>query len=112
MDDPYLTGSLFHDLLVEPVTAMTGWVADFGAGVSRVLERVDFGVHPNALPHAQVADEPETVRWQGFDVPVAPLRWQLEVNRRRGLTDRGGEDRGVAQGVRSKTVTPSTVDAG
>jgi hypothetical protein len=36
VSDAYLAGRLFADLLVEPVTKMTGWVADRGPRVLRL----------------------------------------------------------------------------
>lgn len=95
VDDAGRTGELFADLLVEPVTTMTGWVADHGgrAFCGCLLEWMA-GVHPDVdrpEPHEQglvAATRLEHVRWRARDVPVAPLDLQLAVAERRGLTDR------------------------
>ncbi|SEO97366.1 hypothetical protein [Amycolatopsis saalfeldensis] len=95
VDDAQLAGTLLEDLLVEPVTTMTGWIADRGgrAFAGCLLEWIA-GVHADVdepEPHEQgpaAAARLEHVRWQGHDVPVAPLDLQLAVNRRRGLTAR------------------------
>jgi hypothetical protein len=95
VDDARLAGTLFEDLLVEPVTAMTGWVADAGgrAFAGCVIEWIA-GVHADVdepEPHEQgpaAAARIEHVRWHGHHVPVAPLDLQLAVNQRRGLTSR------------------------
>jgi hypothetical protein len=95
VDDAQLAGALLEDLLVEPVTAMTGWIADSGgrAFAGCLLEWIA-GVHADVdepEPHEQgpaAAARLEHVRWRGHDVPVAPLDLQLAVNRRRGLTGR------------------------
>jgi hypothetical protein len=95
VDDAQLAGTLFEDLLVEPVTAMTGWIADSGGrAFSGCLFEWIAGVHADIdepEPHEQgpaAAGRLEHVRWHGHDVPVAPLDLQLAVNQRRGLTSR------------------------
>ncbi|MEW2275752.1 hypothetical protein [Streptomyces griseofuscus] len=95
VDDSQLAGTLFEDLLVEPVTAMTGWIADSGGrAFSGCLFEWMAGVHADIdepEPHEQgpaAAARLEHVRWHGHDVPVAPLDLQLAVNQRRGLTSR------------------------
>jgi hypothetical protein len=95
VDDAQLAGILFEDLLVEPVTAMTGWIADSGGrAFSGCLFEWIAGVHADVdkpEPHEQgptAAARLEHVRWHGHDVPVAPLDLQLAVNQRRGLTSR------------------------
>ena len=95
VDDARLAGTLFEDLLVEPVTAMTGWIADSGGrAFSGCLFEWIAGVHADVDhpdPQEQgptAAARLERVRWHGHEVPVAPLDLQLAVNRRRGLTDR------------------------
>lgn len=95
VDDAQLAGTLFEDLLVEPVTAMTGWIADSGGrAFSGCLFEWIAGVHADVdepEPHEQgptAAARLEHVRWRGHDVPVAPLDLQLAVNQRRGLTSR------------------------
>jgi hypothetical protein len=95
VDDAQLAGALFADLLVEPVTAMTGWIADHGGrAFADCLFEWIAGVHADVdepEPHEQgpaAAARLEHVRWHGHDVPVAPLDLQLAVNQRRGLADR------------------------
>lgn len=95
VDDAQLAGALLEDLLVEPVTAMTGWIADSGGrAFAGCLLKWIAGVHADVdepEPHEQgpaAAARLEHVRWRGHDVPVAPLDLQLAVNRRRGLTGR------------------------
>ena len=95
VDDAQLAGSLFEDLLVEPVTTMTGWIADSGGrAFAGCLFEWIAGVHADIdepEPQEQgpaAAARLERVRWRGHDVPVTPLDLQLAVNRRRGLTDR------------------------
>jgi hypothetical protein len=95
VDDARLAGTLFEDLLVEPVTAMTGWIADSGGrAFAGCLFEWIAGVPADAdqpEPHEQgpaAAARVEYVRWHGHDVPVAPLDLQLAVNQRRGLTSR------------------------
>ncbi|MEU4932464.1 hypothetical protein AB0G54_39220 [Streptomyces yokosukanensis] len=95
VDSAQLAGTLFEDLLVEPVTAMTGWLADSGGrAFSGCLFEWVAGVHADVdepEPHEQgpaAAARLEHVRWRGHDVPVAPLDLQLAVNQRRGLTSR------------------------
>jgi hypothetical protein len=83
------------DRLVEPVTEMTGWVADRGA---RAFCGCTFewlaGVHlevdlPFPSEHGLVgATRLETATWRGQEVPVSPLNLQLAVARHRGLDDR------------------------
>ncbi|MEV6901993.1 hypothetical protein [Amycolatopsis sp. NPDC051372] len=88
--DAHLAGRLFEDLLVEPVTEFTGWVADRGgrAFAGCVIEWIA-GVHETGEPHEQSpTGRLDHVRRRGHDVPVAPLDLQLAVSRRRGLTDR------------------------
>lgn len=95
VDDAQLAGTLFEELLVEPVTAMSGWIADSaGRAFSGCLLEWIAGVHADVdepEPHEQgpaAAGRLEHVRWHGHDVPVAPLDLQLAVNQRRGLTGR------------------------
>ncbi|WP_326569075.1 hypothetical protein VSH64_46260 [Amycolatopsis rhabdoformis] len=95
VDDAHLAGNLLADLLVEPVTTMTGWIADTGgrAFAGCLLEWIA-SVHADVddpEPHEQgptAAARLDHVHWHGHDIPVAPLDLQLAVNRRRGLTNR------------------------
>ncbi|WP_169526992.1 hypothetical protein [Sciscionella marina] len=94
VDDAQLAGTSLEDLLVEPVTAMTGWVADSGGrAFSDCLFEWIAGVHavidePEAHEQGPATARLEHVRWQGHDRPVAPLDLQLAVDQRRGLTSR------------------------
>lgn len=95
VSDAYLTGSIFEDLLVEPMTVMTGWVADHGgrAFAGCIFEWIA-DVHPEVddpSPHEQgptALSSLESVCWRGWTIPVAPLALQLSVAERRGLADR------------------------
>jgi hypothetical protein len=95
VSDAYLAARIFEDLLVEPITTMTGWVADYGgrAFASCIFEWIA-GVHPEVddpTPHEQgpaALSSLESVCWRGWTIPVAPLSFQLSVAERRGLTDR------------------------
>lgn len=95
VSEAYLTGRLFADLLVEPVTEMTGWVADRGgrAFFGCTIEWIA-GVHPDVdqpTPHEQgpvAASRLEAVAWRGHQIPVAPIDLQLAVARHRDLHDR------------------------
>lgn len=95
--DAELAGRLFADLLIEPVTTMTGWVADKGgrAYAGAIVEWLS-GVHPGGAPHEQDPAQHgrrEVVAWEGLTVPVAPLALQLAVAERRGLSERAGRIR-------------------
>lgn len=95
VDDAQLAGTLFEDLLVEPVTTMTGWIAGRGGrAFSGCLIEWIAGVHADVDEPEPCEQGPtaaarlEHARWHGHDVPVAPLDLQLAVNQRRGLTRR------------------------
>lgn len=92
VDDADLAGRIFEDLLIEPVTTMTGWIADKGGrAYSGCIVEWLSGVHPTSEPHEQnPACHPyeKHAHWQGFAIPVAPLDLQLAVLERRGLTER------------------------
>ncbi|GAA5184281.1 hypothetical protein GCM10023322_25430 [Rugosimonospora acidiphila] len=104
VDDAELAGAMLDDLLVEPVTTMTGWIADRGgrAFAGCLLEWIA-GVHPDVdepEPHEQgpvAAGRLEYVRWHGYDVPVAPLDLALSVSERRGLAGRVAAIRGYLE---------------
>lgn len=94
VEDPWMVGQALEDLLVEPVTRMTGWVADAGgrAFCGVVIEWLS-GAHPTGLipPHEQeeaAAAHLEIVDWRGRSVPVPSLELQLAVAARRGLEQR------------------------
>lgn len=96
VDDAYLAGELFDDLLVTPVEELDQWVAKrigrafFGAIIEWLSEphaHMDDPVDPHEQgPH--VADRLETVEWRGYEFRVPPLSAQLAICERRGLTDR------------------------
>jgi hypothetical protein len=108
VDDAVLAGAIFNDLLVEPVTTMTDWIADYGgrafAGclfewIAQVHADID-----QPAPHEHgptAAARLEQVCWHGHEVPVAPLDLQLAVCDRRGLVDR-------AQQIRTYTKSDDT----
>jgi hypothetical protein len=86
---------IFADDLIEPIIDTKGWVTkDFG--VIFLHARIDIASDPQA-----VLDEPEPVdcgpyakshleecRWRGHVLRVPPVQLQLNVNRRRGRTER------------------------
>jgi hypothetical protein len=80
VNDAHLAGTIFEDLLVEPVTIMTGWIADCGArAFAGCLFEWMAGVHPEVdepTPHEQglvALGCLESVRWLERIIPVAPL---------------------------------------
>ncbi len=94
VDDAELAGSIFSDLLVEPVTRLDGWVAEWGG---RAFDGALFewiaDAHPSgaAQPHEQepaAAAHLETIRWRGYPVRVPVLAFQLAVAMERGRHDR------------------------
>lgn len=98
VDDAYLAGRIFEDLLVEPVTTMTGWIADCGArAFAGCLFECIAGVHPEVdepAPHEQglvALGCLESVRWRDWAIPVAPLALQLAITERRGLRERAAK---------------------
>jgi hypothetical protein len=95
-----LDGRIFEDLLVEPITTMTGWIADCGArAFAGCLFEWMAGVHPEVdepTPHEQrlvALGCLESVRWRERIIPVAPLTLQLSVTERRGLSERAAKIR-------------------
>ena len=95
VNDAHLAGRIFEDLLVEPVTTMTGWIADCGArAFAHCLFEWMAGVHPEVdepTPHEQglvALGCLEWVPWHEGIIPVAPLSLQLSVTERRGLSER------------------------
>jgi hypothetical protein len=95
VSDAQLAGRIFEDLLVEPVTTMTGWVADCGgrAFAGCIFEWLA-GLHPEVdepTPHEHglvALRSLESVSWHGWTVLVPPLGLQLSVAEQRGLSDR------------------------
>jgi hypothetical protein len=98
VSDAYLAGRLFADLLVEPVTEMTGWIADRGgrAFCGCLFEWIS-AVHPDVdepAPQEQglvAASRLESAAWHFRRIPVAPLDLQLAVARQRGQHDRAAK---------------------
>jgi len=88
-------GELLLDGLVEPVLPSPGWIASY-FGRAFLHARVEWvgGVHASVdIPHATdfgptAASRLEAVQWRGNPIRVPPLDLQLQVNQRRGLTDR------------------------
>ncbi len=92
----WLTGRILDDLLVTPVTQMSGWVAKCAGRafahtiiewLSEPFDKLD---NPEA-PHEQgpfVAGNLETVSWSEHRILVPPLSAQLRVCETRGLDDR------------------------
>jgi hypothetical protein len=90
--DAQRTGDLLNDILVEPVTPMHGWLADwFGRAFDRVLIEWVSDVHADvdmAGPHEQgpaAASQREPVAWRGHEILCSPLDLQLSVYEARGL---------------------------
>ena len=88
-------GMLLLDHLYEPVMPVEGWICNwFGRAflhariewVGGVHETVDQESISDFGPTAAV--RLETVVWQDREIRVPPLDLQLEVSRRRGLTER------------------------
>jgi hypothetical protein len=96
VDDPWLAGRLCDDLLVTPVERLSGWVAGhvgrtFNGAVLEWLSDPLARLDDPAAPCEQgpfIAAELETVHWRGHPIRVPPLRAQLRVAERRGLTAR------------------------
>lgn len=96
VDDPYVAGRLFDDVLVTPVERLDGWAAThvgraFDGAVLEWLAGPHAELDDPDDPHEQgpyVADRIEVVRWRGHDVPVPPLDVQLRTCERRGLSER------------------------
>jgi hypothetical protein len=100
VNDAHFAGRIFEDLLVEPVTTMTGWIADSGArAFAGCLFEWMAGVHPEVdepTPHEQglvALGCLESVRWREGTIPVAPLTFQLAVTEGRGLSERAAKIR-------------------
>lgn len=95
VSDAQLAGMIFNDVLVEPVTTMTGWIAERGgrafAGclfewLSDVHPEID---DPEPHEHGPIAQQSlEQVYWHGHAIRVPPVALHLSVARRRGLTER------------------------
>jgi hypothetical protein len=93
--DSHALGRLLQDALVEPVTRMREWVAEwFGrAFLGALVEWVSDVRSPIVNDHgleqgAEAASRLERVPWEGHVIPVTPLDLQLVVAERRGQRDR------------------------
>jgi hypothetical protein len=93
--DSHALGRLLQDALVEPVTRMREWVAEwFGrAFLGALVEWVSDVRSPIVDDHgleqgAEAASRLERVQWEGHVIPVTPLDLQLVVAERRGQRDR------------------------
>lgn len=93
--DAHALGRLLQDALVEPVTRMPGWIAEWfgraflGALVEWVSDVRSPIIDDNGLEQgAEAARRLELVRWEGHVIPVTPLDLQLVVAERRGQRDR------------------------
>jgi len=86
---------IFISSIVEPICDTGGWVTNH-FGVAFLHARIDLAFNPQAW-----VDDPEPVdfgpfamknleeiEWRGRYIKVPPLKLQLDVNRRRGRTDR------------------------
>jgi hypothetical protein len=98
--DAHRAAELLADLLIEPVTERPGWVAArtaraFDGAIIEWLSDVDSALDaPQPVEHGLVAARRvETVRWQGRDLPVAPLDLQLATAERRELHERAARIR-------------------
>ena len=85
VDDAQLAGRIFCDLLVEPVTTMTGWVADYGGrAFAGCLFEWLADVHPGVdepTPHEHgpaARSSLESVSWCGWTIPflLSNFNWQ------------------------------------
>lgn len=88
-------GKLLQEYLVEPVVPCVGWIANwFGRAfinarlewVGGVNDSIDTPYPNDSGPTA--AKMLEVVKWNRAEIKVPPLELQLQVNERRGLTDR------------------------
>jgi hypothetical protein len=93
--DSHALGRLLQDALVEPVTRMRDWAAEwFGrAFLGALVEWVSDVRSPIVDDHgleqgAEAESRLELVRWEGHVIPVTPLDLQLVVAERRGQRDR------------------------
>ena len=116
VSDSQLAGRIFEDLLVEPVTTMTGWFADYGGrAFAGCLFEWLAGLHPEVdepTPHEQgfvALRSLESVCWRGWTLLVPPLDLQLSVAEQRGLTDRVARIRAFGSAKRSPHPCPEGV---
>lgn len=102
VSDAIRAGELFDDVLIEPVTHLDDWVADF---IGRAFHGAIFewlaGPHGVEGPHEQgpvAGFELEEVRWRDHSVWVPPLELQLDAALARGLHDRAAGIRHLLRG--------------
>jgi hypothetical protein len=104
VDDAHIAGRIFGDLLVEPVTRLEGWVAEWGGrafhgALFEWVANVDPAL--DAEPHEQgraAASRLETVIWCGHRVRVPPLELQLATAIRCGFNERAAKIRQAMAG--------------
>lgn len=96
-------GELLEDLLVEPVVATSGWIADaFGRAFAGARVEWVGGVHAGVEQHGpcdfgpSAAARRERVVWEGRELLVPPLDLQIAVSERRGLAERAAAARALA----------------
>jgi hypothetical protein len=88
-------GEILLDYLIEPVQDSRGWISNwFGRAFLRARIEWVGGVDPK-VDDDEITDygplaasRREMINWQGYQIYVPPLDLQLEVSKRRGLTDR------------------------
>lgn len=88
-------GTLFADVLIEPVVPVHGWMCNwFGRAFLEARFEWVGGVDARAdTPHVSdygpiAAQRLEVIVWQGYEIFVPPLDLQLAVSQQRGLTER------------------------
>ena len=90
VEDAGRAGELLNDLLIEPVTRMHGWVADwFGRAFDGPLIEWVAGVHTElgvARAPATSARR-ERVVWRGHEILCTPLDLELPAYEARGLSE-------------------------
>jgi hypothetical protein len=90
-----LVEDMFAQEIIEPLRDTSGWVTkDFG--VIFLKARIDIASDPSPkIDLPQPSDcgpyalaNLETVNWHGYDIRVPPLELQIDINKRRGRTER------------------------
>lgn len=99
-----LVEDLFAEELIEPIRDTSGWVTkDFG--VLFLEARIDIASDPSPkLDYPSPGDcgpyamaHREKVNWRGYEILVPPLLLQVDVNNRRGRTQRAEKIRAFIQ---------------
>jgi hypothetical protein len=99
VEDARAIGRLLDDLLVEPVTEGSGWIAKwFGRAFHGALIEWVADVDPavDQRPNEQgptAASRLEIVEWEGHTIWLTPIDIQLEVSDLRGLDSRTAQIR-------------------